>query len=111
MVVRFPNTIRYNTVTQGVAYQNADGDWVLPDPVVVERFAKCRIEPNGSGKKTPNQDGTLVEYGFTVYMPHDVEPIPFNQLVKFFDADGISEIASGECKRFHKFQRNSIAWV
>jgi len=108
-MVRFPQVIRYKTVTQGEAYQNADGDWVAGDIVETEVSAECRIEPNGKGDRTPNQDGVLVEYGFTVYMPGDVVAIPFGQYVEVFE--GLNIVAKGECKRFHRFQRNCQAWV
>ena len=109
MVVQYPHTIKYNHVTQGEAYQNADGDWVVPEVTEAEVIQKCRLEVNGTGKKTAGEDGTLIEYGFAIYMPLDSKSIPFNQVVEVYNRSEL--IGKGSVKRFSRGQLNARAWV
>ena len=72
MVSQYPHTI---TVTwKGKATQDANLNWV--EGAEGSLTSECRAEVNSSGKKISGVDGTLVEYSFTVYMPHTDTVIP-----------------------------------
>lgn len=110
MVVRFPHRLKYDLIIQaGEAYQNADGDWVQPEPMVQEVFQECRMQPVGEKKTFKNQDGDDIEYSMYVYMPKGYELIPLNQDVEIFDGERL--IGKGSVKRIHPSQLNVKAWL
>lgn len=72
MVKQYPHTI--SVTWKGQSTQDANLNWVEGSPASFESI--CRAEVNSSGKKISGVDGTLIEYSFTVYMPHTETIIP-----------------------------------
>lgn len=105
MVTQHPHRIKITAIgTTGI---DGDGNPIAGiDEVLHEGI--CRAEPNGTGETLRGDDGNVINFAFTVYLPKmDVDVVP-NSNVEI--AIG-NKTVKGLVKRHHNGQLNSRLWV
>ena len=86
-------------------YQDANGDWVIPESLIDTVQSVGRARPNDAGKLIVGEDGSAVAFGFIVYMPQDApEFISGSPVV-------MTGVGTGSVKRFFRGQLNCQMWV
>lgn len=105
MISQYPDSI---TITVSAsASQNASGVWIAGGST--DYTFDCRAEVNGTGKKIPGVDGSLIDYSFDVYMPSTAIVIPRDS--DYVLNSLLNGVISGKVKRASNGQFNSRLWL
>lgn len=106
MVTQYPHTLTAVFTTDAEpAYQDALGNWVIPSGTEEVAVFECRAEANDSGREIRGVDGTLVKFGYIIYMPLTEYNFAYGQ-----DVD-IVGMTTGTVKKFHRGQLNCRIWI
>jgi len=104
IVDQYPHTI---VVSSFEPVKDENGDYVTAEPTVIHS-GKCRAEPNGKGEVLRGDNGSEINYSFTVYMPKTDIVFTYNSDVKIEIGN---KLISGRVKRHSNGQLNSRVWV
>lgn len=102
---QYPDSI--TIVTYASASQNASGLWT--EGASASYIFDCRAEINSVGRKIPGDDGSLVDYAFTVYMPATTTIISRGS--DFVLTSLHNGIVTGKVKGAQNGQLNSRIWL
>ncbi|WP_231489911.1 hypothetical protein [Pedobacter sp. Leaf170] len=109
MVVQYPNDLKYSSSSAESVYDQESGTWSAASPGVEQPFIKCRAEMNDKGRLVASNDGTQLEYSYTVYMTKDCPVFNFGQIVEVHNSDGL--LIKSSVKKFSRGQLNARLWV
>lgn len=101
--------LKYTVTISGQPYQDAKGNWVVPDPETVTIELPCRSEANTSGRPVALADGTVLHYTFLVYLDEGMPEIPAQTPIEII-RDG-KVVESGTVKRFKPLSKYCGVWV
>ena len=105
MVKQYPHRLVMTTATGSV--QDGNGNWVSGSLVTTEKA--CRAEPNSRNATVKAEDGTAVQFDFTVYMPLPVDTIVVGSNVEVYNGDEL--LSTNTVKRFTRGQLNARLWL
>jgi hypothetical protein len=104
-MVQYPDSIAIITAASGS--QNASGIWTAGASGLYT--FSCRAKVNGTGKRIPGKDGSMIDYSFDVFMPVTTVVIPEGS---DFVLTALSNGSiSGKVKRASNGQLNSRLWL
>ena len=105
VIAQYPHTIEITE--QGSLTYDGDGN-PIADATTVAFRGICRAEPNGTGQVLKGEDGSVLEYGWNVYLPKMNVNVTANaEAVIVIDGRSIK----GTVKRHSNGQLNSRLWV
>lgn len=104
---QYPHTITSSTPSAQVEpFQDANGDWIIPGPGLVDTItSECRAKPNDQGKTVSGIDGIALDFQYLVYLPLTTPDFITGSPVV------IPGVGNGTVKRFFRGQLNCMLWA
>lgn len=107
MVSQYPHSITVTIKPRAVQDPNT-GDYAAVTGSDAVHTFDCRAEINGRGYKIAGQDGSLIDFTFTVYMPQTDTIVPYGAAYSLTMG---AKVVTGKVKGANNGQFNSRIWL